>query len=81
MRVISDDVDPAGGYMDGFGRRVSGSTFCDLAYIHVGWPEAGWAASSAVHELVHVQDRCATPNHEGWTDAHVFEAIEAARAR
>lgn len=78
VREAAPPVATNGSFIDPSGRTVAGLTYCDQRKVEVAWNEAGWRSTATVHELVHVMDGCSTPNHWGWTEHGIFEAIDAA---
>jgi hypothetical protein len=63
-----------GSWVDGYGVRVAGLTYCDLLTIELGTKD--WDKSAYFHEVAHVA-QCPFQDygHTGWVDAGITDAL------
>jgi hypothetical protein len=71
------DGGPAVHWIDEYQRDIAGDTSCGLGRIRLGTDS--WRLSAYSHEVMHVSDGCATPDHENWLDGGIFLLVEEAQ--
>jgi hypothetical protein len=64
---------------DYYGLEVSGLAHCPAHNVEIGAAPLGETALT--HEVMHILDDCATPNHSTWARDGVWSAIDRANAR
>ena len=70
---------PDGSWVDEFGRKVDGLTWCDLAFVEVG--NSNWQTNAYFHELAHVaQCPFQDSKHETWEGLGIWSHLDALKA-
>lgn len=69
-----------GTWVDSYGRKVAGLTWCDLSAIELGNDD--WTQNAYWHEMAHVA-QCPTQDnsHSTWADLGIWAKIEGLRAK